>query len=684
MYPVSAAFQEAVKQPTRVWNCKVHIDTAIASYDFDDSDVQQGKITLKESACNSDAFSLGSAVAADCSVTLLNKNNRFSATQFNGGVMKVQIGLKVASGDYEYVPLGVFNIDEVSRPTSVVTIDSADNMLKLDQPFSGVSISYPISNKDLLVSICAYCGVDLHTTSFLNDGYIVTESPSGTPSCRDIVSAIAELAAAFARCTRDSGALELVQFMNPRCVTEADIDGNVDDADGGTFEWDTSKTYDGGTFTETPVVADLTTTERSKFSVDDDPLTITGVTFDGADQTYLVGSDFYAVHISDNPLIPEGADPTDLLNSIFDVLYDFNYLPFSSTWYGNPALQPGDIVLQTAKDGTAYRTITTSSTYVYRGNCSLEAAGVSKAASGYQSSSSRTVAQLKRTIHQKQVQIDAMKQAINSATSMIAGVWGGYVVDGDTLENTDYHGNIFICDNVGPDVAHPDVTQATKVWRWNLGGFGYSSTGINGPYLTAITADGQIVADVITANMIRTGILQALNGDSWFDLDNGTFSFANGSLVYSSANGLRANLSDGTYTQMTGSGVKATHTDGSYTTLDGGGLLHHNGSDSTEYHYLIWQTNVNFEHSEGTAVASIQLPDAFKGKNFVPFASLEGGWKNPDSEYYALQGIFVQALISDVENAIVDVYGNLGVVGMSTNTYHSFPEELHAILTVIA
>ena len=59
----------------------------------------------------------------------------------------------------------------------------------------------------------------------------------------------------------------------------------------------------------------------------------------------------------------------------------------------------------------------------------------------------------------------------------------------------------------------PDITTAQKVWRWNVNGLGYSSTGYNGTYGTAITMDGKIVADYITtgtmqADRIKGGILK--------------------------------------------------------------------------------------------------------------------------------------------------------------------------------
>ena len=60
-----------------------------------------------------------------------------------------------------------------------------------------------------------------------------------------------------------------------------------------------------------------------------------------------------------------------------------------------------------------------------------------------------------------------------------------------------------------------DINTATKVWRWNSGGLGYSTNGYNGPYTTAITMDGRIVADFITAGgmsaeRINAGTLQGV------------------------------------------------------------------------------------------------------------------------------------------------------------------------------
>lgn len=73
----------------------------------------------------------------------------------------------------------------------------------------------------------------------------------------------------------------------------------------------------------------------------------------------------------------------------------------------------------------------------------------------------------------------------------------------------------------------PNIEEAIQVWRWNNGGFGHSSHGYDGPYDTAITQDGHIVANFIdtgelTASIIKAGVLQDATGKAFYlDLPNG-------------------------------------------------------------------------------------------------------------------------------------------------------------------
>lgn len=75
-----------------------------------------------------------------------------------------------------------------------------------------------------------------------------------------------------------------------------------------------------------------------------------------------------------------------------------------------------------------------------------------------------------------------------------------------------------------------DYRVATKVWRWNINGLGYSSTGYNGTYGLAMTMDGSMNADFVTtgvmnANLIRAGRIQSPDGTSYWDLTTGEVHF---------------------------------------------------------------------------------------------------------------------------------------------------------------
>ncbi len=91
---------------------------------------------------------------------------------------------------------------------------------------------------------------------------------------------------------------------------------------------------------------------------------------------------------------------------------------------------------------------------------------------------------------------EILSQAQQNATNQITAAMGGYVLKTNN--------ELFIMDTDNPNTA-------TKVWRWNLNGLGYSSNGIDGPYETAITQDGAIVADFITTGKINTDVIEGYN-----------------------------------------------------------------------------------------------------------------------------------------------------------------------------
>ena len=126
----------------------------------------------------------------------------------------------------------------------------------------------------------------------------------------------------------------------------------------------------------------------------------------------------------------------------------------------------------------------------------------------------------------------AMAQAIDSATSLITGNQGGNLIIHDS--NGDGMPDELLVMNTA------DISTATKVWRFNLNGLGYSSTGYSGTYGLALTMDGAIVATKITtgtldcskitvthlsASSIDTGIITDKAGKNSWNMTTGAAKF---------------------------------------------------------------------------------------------------------------------------------------------------------------
>ncbi|WP_346913741.1 phage tail spike protein [Clostridium sp.] len=155
-----------------------------------------------------------------------------------------------------------------------------------------------------------------------------------------------------------------------------------------------------------------------------------------------------------------------------------------------------------------------------------------------------------------------------------------------------------------------DINTATKVWRFNVNGLGYSSTGYYGTYGLAITMDGAIVADFITtgvlnANLIKTGVLSSIDGSVSISLTNGAFSIGGRS---------------GDVSKHTGSYSEWKNSDGSITRCDATGFYNKVGTTKREYHHLSYSGEAQIPAysgtGSGTGQVTITLPSEFKGKKF--------------------------------------------------------------------
>lgn len=88
----------------------------------------------------------------------------------------------------------------------------------------------------------------------------------------------------------------------------------------------------------------------------------------------------------------------------------------------------------------------------------------------------------------------ALNERLNLATAMLTSAFGSHCYS--------QNGELFMMDNEDPALAE-------VVWRWNVNGFAKSSTGIDGPYTTALTFDDTFLTGVVEAMIIRGDLIEA-------------------------------------------------------------------------------------------------------------------------------------------------------------------------------
>ena len=80
----------------------------------------------------------------------------------------------------------------------------------------------------------------------------------------------------------------------------------------------------------------------------------------------------------------------------------------------------------------------------------------------------------------------------------------------ELINSLNKNGFVYIDDNEILILDKLPKEEAVNVWRWGLGGLGFSSNGYEGPFETAITMDGQINAKFITTGTLSVSRIEGL------------------------------------------------------------------------------------------------------------------------------------------------------------------------------
>lgn len=187
MYQTSDNYKSKIYEPST----KHLLNIFINNNEVDKKYILDCKIS--HTLFNNDEFALGAVTSKGIELKLYK-------TAVSDDINNVYITSGI---DGEIVPIGYFNIEEISKEDDyTVTLKLLDNMIKFEFNYDGSKLNYPCNLMTILKDICLKAGVELGSTSFLNEEIEVAVYDN-TISARTYISYIAEQAGGFACIGRD-------------------------------------------------------------------------------------------------------------------------------------------------------------------------------------------------------------------------------------------------------------------------------------------------------------------------------------------------------------------------------------------------------------------------------------------------------------------------------------------------
>lgn len=442
-------------------------------------------ISLDELVNSTDVLTMGCACSNKITVNLINPPLDVS---YNGLEFTAEIGLLVESRPttYEWIPLGKFyGADaETTNDFKNLTLTAYDGFFKMSGKYNATVASVTTLQEvydDLKTQLYENCGITLKER-VLPD-YEIVDFPYLDITYTQAIGYVAGCLGEFARFDRN-GELELAWYVDNGYII------------------DRSQQYMSGLKRYTDKV-----------------LTVASISTGTQDKPIVRGSGANGIGINfENPYITD-----KMADDIYNKINNFTYTPCQIKWRGNPAIQAGDMLQTFDKDSSPHTVLVMSQNIKIGGGCNatIECRGKNETTSEFSNKFESTSQKIERVYK-------TLEKAILDATNKIVGNSGGYVVIHDTNNDTKPD-EILIMD-------FEDISLATKVWRWNKEGLGYSYNAAGnaylGPYRTAITADGQINADFITTGTLNAERIAVESYDNKTGLLTDYMHFENGTMVF--------------------------------------------------------------------------------------------------------------------------------------------------------
>lgn len=446
MHTVTDAFNAACSAPGREITSKVNFNNTT---DLPASEIQE--IVVTEQFGSSDGATIGAAFSSQCKVVIYKQT---PALPLSGGNFTPYAGIMV-DGAAQFVPKGKFYIpsDGVEKTGDLwLTITGYDRMAGLTAEYVP-TVPFPATPTQMLVDVCTQA----HVTA-----------PSVTMP--DI-----QIAAPYSGSLRQQLGW-LAGLIG--CNAKFDATGNLVFcwyADNGlTLGWDVQY-MDGleltadGAFTINSL---LTGTEENPISVG----TGLGIT-------------------STNPYMT-----AEQAAVVLAQISGKSLMPCKLKWRGNPAVEVGDSVTVTGRDGKALTVYVMEQRMTIKGGMSADITCYGTEDADYAVESP--------TQKKLQQQYNDVRKAFRDATERIIGAKGGYF---EITYDDDGFPTGWVIRNT------PSVEDDTKMWIMSAGGLGYSSDGGKTVTDIALTDDGKILGSALIIKQDDvdglSAALSAINGE---------------------------------------------------------------------------------------------------------------------------------------------------------------------------
>ena len=156
MYAVSDEYKTAMKQPVQQYKLK----GKIGNVDISDKNILAGSLSTTNQCSGSGTVDIGQVYIGELSGTFLNTG--IPRKGWKGLVISLSIGMRLADGTFEYIPLAPYTVNTADWSASGVVVKAYDAMDKFDKSINAsVDIGTPY---ELLTLACTTCGVELHNT----------------------------------------------------------------------------------------------------------------------------------------------------------------------------------------------------------------------------------------------------------------------------------------------------------------------------------------------------------------------------------------------------------------------------------------------------------------------------------------------------------------------------------------